>query len=340
VPTVSIIIPCYNEQTTIRLLLKALYQQSFPRREMEIIVVDGLSTDKTRDQIVAFTQENPELPVKVIDNPRRNIPTALNLGIANASGEILIRMDAHALPYSDYIDHCVEALEQGHGDNVGGVWEIHPGGETWMARAIAYAAAHPLGVGDAHYRHTNQAQAADTVPFFAFRRSLVERIGVYDETLLTNEDYEFNVRIRQAGGKVWLDPSIRSIYYARPTLAKLAQQYWRYGYWKGRMLMRYPHTLRWRQALPPLFVASLIGLCLLAIFFPRLCWLLAIEIAAYTLTLFVAGFQAFRKKRQATLLAGVPLAIGVMHITWGSALLWSLLQSMTGALTGKIRKVK
>ena len=100
----------------------------------------------------------------------------------------------------------------------------------------------------------------DTVPFGAFRRSLIDKIGLFDETLLTNEDYEFNTRIRQSGGRVWLDPEIVTVYYARSTLRDLARQYWRYGYWKFRMLRRYPDTLRWRQALPPLFVASLIGL--------------------------------------------------------------------------------
>jgi hypothetical protein len=170
------------------------------------------------------------------------------------------------MPYPDYIERSVADLQAGFGENVGGTWEIQPGAQTWVAQSIAAAASHPLGVGDALYRHTDRAAHVDTVPFGAFKRELLALIGFFDESLLTNEDYEFNARIRRSGGKIWLDPSIRSVYFARPTLAKLARQYTRYGFWKWRMLRRYPETLRWRQALPPLFVFSLIGGAVLAIF--------------------------------------------------------------------------
>ncbi len=157
--------------------------------------------------------------------------------------------------------------KQGRGDNVGGVWEIQPGATTWIARSIAVAAAHPLGVGDAMYRLAATASEVDTVPFGSFRRTLIEQIGGYNESLLTNEDYEFNTRIRQANGRVWLDPSIRSVYFARSTFKELVRQYWRYGYWKWRMLRHFPDTVRWRQALPPLFVLSLVCLLLFRSFF-------------------------------------------------------------------------
>ena len=128
-----------------------------------------------------------------------------------------------------------------------------------MAQSIAAAASHPLGVGDALYRHASKASQVDTVPFGAFKRELLALVGFFDESLLTNEDYEFNTRIRKSGGTIWLDPAIRSVYFARPTLAALARQYSRYGFWKWRMLRRYPETLRWRQGLPPLFVLSLLA---------------------------------------------------------------------------------
>ncbi len=196
-----------------------------------------------------------------------------------------------------------------------------------MARAIAAAVSHPLGVGDAYYRYTGSARPVDTVPFGAFRRALVDRIGLFNETLLTNEDYEFNVRIRQANGQVWLDPAIRSVYFARSTWSSLIRQYWRYGFWKGRMLLRYPHTLRWRQALPPLFVLSLIGFALLGLWSPLARILLAAEIGLYALSLFIVGSILAVKKQDIGMLAGVPLAIGSMHISWGTALLWSLISS-------------
>jgi glycosyltransferase involved in cell wall biosynthesis len=323
-PRVSVIVPCFNEQNTILMLLEAIYKQTYPRREMEVVIADGLSTDQTRDRVSKFQLDHPDLVVRIVDNPHRNIPAGLNIAISAAKGEFIVRLDAHSIPHPDYVSRCVEALEDKKGDNVGGVWEIRPLGSEWQAKAIALAAAHPLGVGDARYRFTEQAQKVDTVPFGAFRSSLVEKIGTFDEKLLTNEDYEFNVRVRRAGGTVWLDPSIRSIYFARGTLKELAHQYWRYGYWKARMLRKYPDTIRWRQALPPLFVLSLLILMILSIWLPLARWIFVLELASYALTLLIIGFQSGIKHHNLYFILGVPLAIATMHFSWGSAFLWSL----------------
>jgi glycosyltransferase involved in cell wall biosynthesis len=322
---VSIIVPCYNEQSTIRLLLDALREQTFSHADMEVVIADGLSTDNTREEIAAFQRNHPGMDVHIVDNALRSIPAAVNRAIESSRGEIVLRLDAHSRPYPDYVERCVTALKENRGDNVGGVWEIHPGTDTWIARSIAVAAAHPLGVGDALYRHAKFAAEVDTVPFGSFKRALIERIGYFDETLLTNEDYEFNTRIRKMGGKIWLDPSIRSIYFARSTLQELARQYWRYGYWKLRMLRRYPETLRWRQALPPLFVLSVIVLALISFFVPLAGRLLAGEIFVYFFILFLAGAWSALRRRSPYLAVGLPLAISVMHISWGSGFLWSML---------------
>jgi hypothetical protein len=233
------------------------------------------------------------------------------------------------MPYPDYIARCVAALQHGFGDNVGGRWEILPGASHWRARAIAAAAAHPLGVGDARYRLGGVAQSVDTVPFGAFRRELVERIGYFDETLLTNEDYEFNYRIRQAGGRVWFDPQIRSKYIARKDFLSLARQYWRYGYWKARMLRRYPRSFRWRQ-LAGLFVVSLLVLLILSLWFEWARWLFLVEIVAYLAVLLIAGIQSAVIRKDAALIPGIPLAIAIMHFAWGSAFTWSLLRRVNG----------
>jgi GT2 family glycosyltransferase len=153
----------------------------------------------------------------------------------------------------------------------------------------------------------------------------VKRVGYFDETLLTNEDYEFNARVRKAGGRIWLDPSIRSIYFARATLMELARQYWRYGFWKWRMLSRYPETLRWRQALPPLFVLSLMGLALFSLVLPLARVLFVFEILLYLSILTLAGLYAALNQRRSHLIVGLPLSIAVMHISWGSGFLWSIL---------------
>ena len=324
-PRVSIIVPCYNEEATIQLLLKSIYDQTHPHHEIEVVLADGMSTDQTRAQVVAFQREYPDLLVKVVDNPKRIIPAALNAALEAAQGEFIIRLDGHSMPYPDYVKNCITDLEQGKGDNVGGVWEIRSAGAGFIARSIAAAAAHPFGVGDALYRFTNRAGAVDTVPFGAFRRSLFDQVGHFDESLLTNEDYEFNTRIRQHGGVVWLDPAIRSVYFARSTLCALAKQYWRYGFWKLRMLRRYPGTLRLRQALPPLFVLGCSGLALLAILLITARWMLVIILILYFTLLVIGALPVAYRQKDPRLLVGIPLAIATMHSCWGAGFLRSLI---------------
>lgn len=328
-PKISIIVPCYNEERTIGLLLSAIANQSVPLSDLEVIIADGLSTDRTREEVEAFQKTNPSLHIRVIDNPARIIPAALNTAIQHSKGPILIRLDAHCMPYPDYIEHSVRALDDGKVDNVGGVWEItafsHQGKPpSAIARSIAIAAAHPLGVGDAYYRYATRAQAVDTVPFGAFKRLLIDRIGGFDETLLTNEDYEFNVRVKQSGGVIWLDPKIRSVYFARPNLCALSRQYWRYGYWKAQMLRRYSSSIRWRQALPPLFTAVLLLLSILSPWLSPARWLVSIQLSLYFLILFLAAIPIAVSKKDPFIIIGFPISVATMHISWGAGFLTSL----------------
>jgi glycosyltransferase involved in cell wall biosynthesis len=323
---VSIIIPCYNERSTIDLLLDSLSDQTYPQTDMEVVIADGGSTDGTQDIIHHWAGDHPELKIKLVNNHARTIPSGLNTAIRASSGEIIVRLDAHSKPNRDYVQRVVTALEEDRGDNVGGVWDIQPGSDHWIARSIAAAAGHPIGVGDALYRYTGKAAYVDTVPFGAFKRDLLERVGMFDETLLTNEDYEFNVRIRKDGGKIWLDPDIRSVYYARKNLKELSQQYWRYGFWKQQMLRRYPETLRLRQALPPLFIITLLLLLLLSPFFTLAFFTLLGIVAAYIMVLFLAGVQLSLKNKDLPMLLGVPLSIACMHFSWGSGFLWGIIR--------------
>ncbi len=322
-PFVSIIVPCYNEETTIRHLLDAVLEQTYPRGQMELVISDGLSTDRTRAVIAEFQKEHADLAVRVVDNSAKTIPSGLNQAIRESRGELIVRLDAHSMPIPEYVERCVTAHESNKGDNVGGVWEIRAGADTWIAESISCAAAHRLGVGDAMYRLNAKAGAVDTVPFGSFRRSLIERIGAFDETLLSNEDYEFNTRVRESGGTVWLDPAIRSVYFSRSTLKKLAIQYWRYGFWKLKMLKRYPHTLRWRQALPPVFVLILFVLIVLSLFVGLARYILAAQVLFYFIALGSAGLKLAIEKRKGFILMGLPLAIMTMHIFWGAGFLWS-----------------
>jgi glycosyltransferase involved in cell wall biosynthesis len=318
---VSIIIPCYNEEKTISKLLFGLYEQTFPHSSMEIIIADGLSTDDTRKKIFEFCIDHPDFWIQVVDNPQKTIPSGLNLAIHAATGEYIVRLDAHSIPAIDYIEKCVADLEKNLGDNVGGIWIIQPSNNTWIAESIAKAASSSIGVGNANYRLNSKSGEVDTVPFGSFRKSYLLEIGGFDENLLTNEDYELNTRIRRNGGKIWLDNSIRSTYFARPTYKKLASQYWRYGWWKGQMLKRYPNTIKWRQALPPLFVLGLLFILGLSIFQPLYLSLFFTIIFSYILILVIYSWMVGLKNRKPAFIFGIPCAIMIMHFCWGSGLL-------------------
>lgn len=328
-PRVSILVPCYNEAGTIGHLLQAICQQDFLLNELEVVVADGRSTDGTREAILAFGREHPELPLRVIDNPARSIPAALNRAWRAAEGEILVRLDAHCVPRQDYVSRCVTALQTTSAANVGGLWLIEAGADTWLARSIAAAAADPLGAGDARYRTGGAPGPVDTVPFGAFRRQWLERVGGYDESLLTNEDYDLNWRLRQVGGVIWFDPSIRCVYFARSRLRDLARQYSRYGFWKARMLLRHPNSLRWRQAIPAAFVLGTLTLLLLGLWLPTAWAVLSAGWLFYLLVLLGRGFLLAWGKRRPSLVLGLPLSLSVIHLAWGSAFLVGLVSGLS-----------
>ena len=334
---VSIIIPCYNEEKTITKLLFGLYEQTFPHSSMEIIIADGLSTDDTRKKITEFCENHPDFRILVIDNPQQTIPSGLNLAIHAATGEYIVRLDAHSVPAIDYIEKCVTDLEKNLGDNVGGIWIIQPSNNTWIAESIAKAASSSIGVGNANYRLNSRSGEVDTVPFGSFRKSYLLKVGGFDENLLTNEDYELNTRIRKNGGKIWLDNSIRSTYFARPTYKKLASQYWRYGWWKGQMLKRYPDTIKWRQALPPLFVLGLLIILGISIFQPLYLSLFFTIIFSYLLILVVYSWIIGLINRKPAFIFGIPCAIIIMHFCWGSGLLIGMVtQPQKARITDKL----
>lgn len=327
--TVTIIVPCYNEEDTIGFLLNAISEQTFPRDEMEVIIADGFSTDRTRAVIQSFRSKQLGLKILIVDNPRRSIPAGLNSAVSHASGHIIIRLDAHSIPRPDYVTLCVENLKATKAANVGGAWEIRSPRDHWISRSIAVAAGHPLGAGNARYRYRGARGEAHTVPFGAFSKEWMDRVGPYNETLLSNEDYEYNYRIRKAGGKIWYDPAIQSIYFSRSTFRALAKQYARYGFWKAMMLVNHPQSIRWRQVLPALFTFTLILLALLSIFPPiGLLGLsrpaLGIYLGIYGAITIFFGFIEAGRKRNAWLVIGFPVALWLMHIAWGLGFLGAL----------------
>jgi glycosyltransferase involved in cell wall biosynthesis len=327
--TVSVVIPCYNEERFIGKALEQLADQFEPDR-YEIIVVDGMSDDGTRAVVNEFSVQHPGLTVRLVDNPARNIPTALNVGIAAARGTIIARMDAHAVPSAGYIRRCVEVLREGRAGVVGMPCLVRPGDDTLVARAIAAAVSHPFGIGDAKYRLGAGGplqEPVDTVAFACFRKSLGEELGGFNESLLTNEDYDFNYRVRQSGRDVILDRSGHCDYFARTTIKALASQYLRYGSWKARMIRLQPGSLKFRHLVAPAFVASILVLGIAGIIWELAWWLLLIEIVLYLICAFGAGLHAAKRSGAGLAMALVLLVIfPTIHLAWGSSFLIRLLR--------------
>lgn len=328
-PSVSVVIPCYNEERYIGKVLENLAAQYEPGR-YEIIIVDGMSEDRTREVVARFASTRPAVGLRLVDNPARNIPAALNRGIDEARGEIIVRMDAHSVASEGYVRRCVEVLGRGDVAVVGMPWRIRPGADTVTARAIALAAAHPFGIGDAKYRLSDSLsgeQEVDTVPFGSFRKELWRDLGGFNEDLLANEDYDFNYRARLGGGRVVLDAAGHCDYFARPTLGDLAAQYSRYGNWKAQMVKLHPRSVRWRHGVAPLFVASLLLTAALGLWWAPARWLFLAIAGAYTSVALLCAAQLARKGGDAHLLPTGLLAFATIHFTWGGSFLLGLVRA-------------
>lgn len=248
-PPVSIVLPTLNEQRNLRDCLSSLLAQDY-EGEFEIVVVDGGSHDATR-QIA--TGAGPR--VRVVDNPRVTAAAAMNIGCAQADADLIVRADAHSLYAPDYVRQCVHALTASDAAVVGG--PMRAVGITGFGRAVAAVTSSPIGVGPARFHYATEAGDVDTVYLGAFDRSVVEDAGGYDETSIqwAAEDHELNLRIRRRGGRIRLDPSIRSWYFPRQTSRALWRQYLNYGLGKASTLAKHRTLPHWR----PLAPAALVG---------------------------------------------------------------------------------
>lgn len=325
---VSVVIPCYNEEKFIQTALQNLYDQ-YDKQNYEIVIVDGMSTDRTRELIKEFGEAHQDLSLRLVDNPDRHIPKALNLGIDAARGELIIRMDSHAAPSVGYVRRCVELLLRNDAAVVGMYCCVRPSQAGVMAGAIAAVVSHPFGIGDASYRldQASPQQLVDTVAFGAFRKELWQRLGGFNEALLTNEDYDFNYRVRAAGGTVLLDRAEHTTYFARGTLGGLIQQYARYGKWKARMIRLHPSSIKARHLVAPVFVLSLLLLPLLGIWWWPAWAVLAVELFAYfSLAIYFATKISRREESGLRMMLVLPIVFFSLHVTWGVSFLLSVIQ--------------
>jgi glycosyltransferase involved in cell wall biosynthesis len=311
-PVVTIIMPIRNEEQFLPRCLESVAQTTYSRNRLEVLVVDGLSTDRSVAIAESFADRLPGL--RVLTNPARIQSAAFNLALAQARGDVIVRMDAHTLYQPDYVEQCVRLLESTGAANVGGPQRA--AGESPVTRAIAFAVSSRFGAGDATYRYAERDSWVDTVYLGAWRRATVERLGGMNPAWAVNEDYEMNYRLRQAGGKVLVSPAIQSTYFVRGSLPKLARQYFRYGFWKVRTLTVHPRSLRWRQLVAPAFVGYLAAIPILWALVGRAA---LVPLAAYALVVIGIGLRAVRRLGGAALL--VPIIFPIIHCSWGAGFL-------------------
>ena len=318
-PLVNVVMPIRNEAPHIRQCLEAVLAQDYPADRLDVVVADGMSDDGTREIISGYVQGYPNL--RLLDNPQRIVPTALNVGIRVAQGDIIVRVDGHTTLAPDYVRECVAALERTGADNVGGRMDAQARG--YFGKAVALATSSPFGVGNARFHYSSKEEWVDTVYMGAYRREVFEHIGLFDEELVRDQDDEFNYRLRAHGGRILLCPQIRSQYTNRSSPRKLWRQYFEYGYWKVRVLQKHPRQMRWRQFVPPVFVAALLGalgLSALGIFWP-----LALIAGSYLVTNLAATlWTAGRSGLQ--YLAVLPVVFLILHVSWGVGFLSGLLR--------------
>jgi glycosyltransferase involved in cell wall biosynthesis len=314
-PRVSIIIPCRNEAAWIARCLESLARNDYPKDRLEVLVVDGMSDDGTRPIVEQFAAGEPS--VQLLDNPKRITPAALNIGIAAAKGDIVMRVDAHYEYPPHYISCLVRHLQESGADNVGGIVEMTPANDGVIAKAIAVAVCHPFGVGNAYYRTgVSEPRWVDTVPFGCYRKEVFDRVGLFDEELVRNQDLEFNLRLRKAGGKILLVPDVVLQGHARDSLRKMARMYYQYGYFNPLVIRKLGGHFTRRQAVTPVFAASLIALTVLSIFSFWMRLALAAVLAAYSIPLLVSCIRVGMNRGIACGLA-LCIVFPLLHVSHG-----------------------
>src|SRR6266566_3956221 len=254
--TVSFVMPVRNEQEYIRASLQSLVEQNYPASDCEIIVVDGRSSDRTREIIEEIRHQNSQ--VRCLENPAGIVPTAMNIGIRAARGEVIIRADGHNVYPRDYAANCVKYLEETGAENVGGPWVTLAADESFGARLVAAVLSSPFGVGNSKFRTSREEGFVDTVPFGAFRREIFDRVGMYNEKLVRNQDNELNARIRKAGGRIYLTPALTTYYHPVKNFMGLLKYAFKTSQWHIFTLRENRESMGARHLAPAMFLVLLL----------------------------------------------------------------------------------
>jgi glycosyltransferase involved in cell wall biosynthesis len=318
-PAVTVILPCRDEARHIEACLRDVLAFEPPPGDFELIVADGMSADGTRDILAGMAAREPRL--RLVDNPERTTPSGLNAAIRAARGEVIVRLDAHTRYAPDYLRQCVEVLRETGAADVGGPWVAR--GQTYVQRCIAVAFNSRFAVGGARGHQSDYEGPIDTVYLGCWPREVFERVGLFDEELVRNQDDELCFRLVRAGGRLWQSPRIRSWYTPRDSLAGLFRQYFQYGYWKVRVMQKHGAPAALRHLAPGSFVIVLGLLALAAPFLPVARLALAALVSLYGLALLAASVGLAIRAGWA-LLPALPAVFACYHLGYGLGFLWGV----------------
>ncbi len=309
---ISIILPVRNEEKYIAKCLSSVVNQNHGKIEYEIMVVDGMSTDKTQEIVKEFAVKHNN--IKLFDNPNKIAPHALNVGIQHARGDVIIRIDGHVTIEKDYIYQCVEYLNKTDAECVGGV-TINVN-DSFLGKAIALAMSSSFGVGNARFRTSGKEGLVDTLAFGAYQKDVFEKIGTFDGEFVRAQDEEFNYRLRKFGGKIYFTPKIKSYYCTRASLRKLWSQYFQYGFWKIRVMQKHLKTMQPRQFVPAAFVFSLFFTGILGIFSNLMFLIFLSIILLYSTANLMATLKVGLKKGRRYIFI-LPIIFFTLHASYG-----------------------
>jgi len=322
-PFVTIVIPALNEERYLERCVRSVLDDPYPRDRLELLILDGGSTDAT---VAIGERLAAELPlVRVLDNPGRLQSAAFNLALRTADerATCLLRCDAHALYPAGFVSRAVETLEQTGAAMVG--FTAVATAESPFQAAVAFAQTTRVGVGGSAYRLGGHSGWVESAMHGCFSRTAVEAVGGYEETASHNEDAELSLRLRAAGGGIWLDEELRVAYFPRASLGGLARQYFHYGRGRAATCVTHGQRPQPRQLAPPVLVICNLALLLLALATRRP--ILLAPIVAYLAMLAGVGAFAAARRREPAVLAA-PVALATMHHTWGSGFLLGLLRAL------------
>ena len=341
-PLVSVIIPCRNEEKYIGHCLDSILGQDYSK--IEIVVVDGLSEDKTKEILAKYQQQHSF--IGVFDNPKKTTPISLNIGIKNSGGEIVVFIGSHASYEKDYLSKCVKYLQDYKADNVGGRLITVPAENTVMAKAIAFVLSSFFGSGNSSFRtigenkvlpnkerHGSSFRAdlekpkwVDTVFGGCYRKKVFQKIGLFNEDLIRSQDMELNLRLKKSGGKILLAPDIVAYYYPKANFKDFFVHNFNDGIWALYPLKFVKTPLKIRHYIPLIFVLSLITTGLLTIFLPVFIYLFLFIVCLYLLTTCYFSFKITIKEKDARYLFLMPAVFASRHIGYGLGSIWGLLK--------------